>query len=170
MTSDDASLSRFTSASSAAGVSTTVTRASASNIDCGSAGGVACCRLLFTGGRRYTRDEAAELQFAEHVQYLVAGEAAERRLVEIELRRCCGLDGDKVLALQQLLRVLPHQPLDAWRGHFVNALDERLGTAEFADELHRRLLADAGNAGDVVGRIAGECLFTSRCWAGSSPP
>ena len=47
------------------------------------------------------------------------------------------------------------------RRHLVHALDERLGTAEFADELHRRLLADAGNAGDVVGRIAGERLHVA---------
>ena len=124
-------------------------------------GGSACCRLRLSGRRRDTRDKAAELQLPEDVQYVVAREPPERGSVEIEPRRGRGLDGDEVLALEQLLRMLAHEALYAGRRHFVHALDERLGAAELGDKFHRRFVADAGNAGDVVGRIACERLHVT---------
>ena len=124
-------------------------------------GGSVSLWLLLVRLRRDARDEAAELQLAEHVQHVVPGEPTERRLVEIETRGRGGRNRHKELALEQLLGVLPHEALDPGRRHLVHALDERLRAAELVDELHRCLLADAGNAGDVVGRIAGERLHVA---------
>ena len=84
-------------------------------------------------------DEAAELQLAKDVEYVVAGELAETRLIEIETRGRGGVDGDERLALLELFRVVADEALNARRLDLVDAPDEGLDAAEILNELYRGL-------------------------------
>ena len=84
-----------------------------------------------------------------------SGEVVERRLERHVAHQRDQLlrDQDAVDVLGQRQRFAAFRLLD-----LAGAREQRLEVAIFADELRRRLDADAGRAGNVVGRIAGERL------------
>ena len=119
------------------------------------------CADGFSRRRRNTRDEAAELQFAEYLQNVVAGELPESRLVQVERGGRVGRDRHEPLARRNLSGMLPNQVLDSRRRNLVHAPDQLLDAPELSDEFHRRLQANARNAGDIVGRVPGERLHVA---------
>ena len=106
---------------------------------------------------RQARDEAAELEIAEEIEDRGAVVPAPARPVDLEPHREVSDDRRHLAALEDLLPVrlepFPQLRREA-RGVRVHALE----VAVLRDELRRGLLADAGHARDVVGRIAFERL------------
>ena len=69
-----------------------------------------------------------------------------------------GIDDREALALADLLGGLADGGLELGLLDGVDVVEHGLDRAELLDELHGCLLADAGDAGDVIGRIAFEGL------------
>ena len=118
-------------------------------------GGVA--RRL-AGHRRQALDQRAELVLAEQPDDRLAVVVAEPRRLEVELDRQVAHDRREVLAHEHLLAMLDELLAELVGLDLVDALVERVERPVLADQLRRGLLADAGDARDVVGRVALERL------------
>ena len=110
------------------------------------------------GHRRQALDQRAELVLAEEPDDGLAVVVAEARRLEVELDRQVADDRRQVLAHEHRVAVLDELLAQLVGLDLVDPLVERLERPELADELGRGLLADAGHARDVVGRVALERL------------
>jgi len=115
------------------------------------------CRGGIPVGRGEARDEAAELEVAEQLDDRGAVVGAAAGAVEVERDREIGDDPRHLAAVEHLLVVRLDRRAQLWGERpdgGVHALDRLVR----GDEPCRGLLADAGNAGNVVGGVALERL------------
>ena len=101
------------------------------------------------------REQRAERELVEEDAHLL--------LVERALAQLAGLHADVDVAAQQRHRAVQQHPirglgevLTLLRRQLVDVLEDALEGAVGADELRRRLLADAGHAGQVVARVTAQ--------------
>ncbi|MCG3773224.1 MAG: hypothetical protein JW395_0028 [Nitrospira sp.] len=74
----------------------------------------------------------------------------------IECHRAIQLDGRQPPAETSILSLVDQQGLDPGRRDLLDAAQEFFYRAELGNQLHRRLLADALHAGNIVRRVAHE--------------
>ena len=116
------------------------------------------CGVRLPRRRRNARHQTAELQLAEDLQRLVAGEPAEPRRLQVPLDGRVRRDRHQSLAHNNLIRMLPNQGLDARGLHIVRPANQLLDAPELADQFHRRLLPNPRHARHIVRRVAGQRL------------
>ncbi len=98
--------------------------------------------------------QRAEAEFGEQ---LIAGariRGAQLALVPAHGDRQIALGDGHVAARARLRRMLGEQAGDARGRHFVHSREQRIERAVRGDELHRGLLADAGDAGEIIRRVS----------------
>ena len=110
------------------------------------------------GHRRQPLDERPELVLAEQPDDRVAVVVAEAGGLEVERDRQVADDRRELAAHEDLVAVLAELVAQLLRRDLVEPREQRVEVAELADQLRRGLLADAGHARDVVGRVALERL------------
>ena len=108
--------------------------------------------------RRQPLDERPELVLAEQPDDLLAVVVAEPGGLEVELDRQVAHDRHQLAALEDPVARLGQGQPELLGRHLVDPLEDALEAAERLDELRRGLLAHAGDARDVVGRVALERL------------
>ena len=108
--------------------------------------------------RRQPFDERPELVLAKQADDRVAVVVAQASGLEVDRDRQVAHDRREVLAHVDLVAVFAELVAELLRRHLVEAGEERVEVAELADHLRSGLLADAGDARDVVGRVALERL------------
>ena len=106
------------------------------------------------GHRREPLDQRPELVLAEQPDDRVTIVVAEARGLEVDLDRQVAHDPRQLTPHQDLVDVLLQLLAELGRGDVVEAAEELVERSEVADQLRRGLLADPGDARDVVGRIA----------------
>ncbi len=119
------------------------------------------CRLFACCGRgfhlciyaQYGLQQTAEFQFAEHLLDLLLVRRIQVQCGMVHLHRCVHQDGGQRLAHPALLREGDHVLL-LLALELLHTVDDAFQAAELFHQLHGGLLADAGNAGDVVHRVA----------------
>jgi hypothetical protein len=107
---------------------------------------------------RQTFDQRPELVLAEEPDDGVAVVVAQPRGRQVELDRQVADNRREVAPEEDLVAVLAELVAELRRRHLVEARQELVQRPELADELRSRLLADARDARDVVGRVALERL------------
>ena len=106
------------------------------------------------GRCRQTREQRFEFEIAvEHVELVRRGRHVARGIPRNRDRQVARDDRD-VAATPCDLAVFAHEALEFRRARKRRVLEQRVERTRGLDELDRRLLADAGNAGKIVGRIA----------------
>ena len=110
------------------------------------------------GQRREALDEGPELVLAEQPDDGVAVVVAEPGGIEVERHRQVADDPHELPRLEDPVASFQERRPQPLRGDLVEVFEEPGEVAELADELRGGLLADAGNARDVVGRVALEGL------------
>ena len=101
--------------------------------------------------------EIAEAQAAEELGHVFLARLGLEHVHGI-IQGHVAADGRQILGQDGLVLVIGQFFLQFLALHFVQVFVDAVDAAELADELERRLFADAGDAGDVVGRIAHEGL------------
>ena len=102
--------------------------------------------------------QGAELQLAEQLDDRFAVVVADVAAVEIDLDRQIAHDRRQPLAASRLVDPGGQRVPGPRRGDLVEVGDDRLDVAVLGDQRLGRLLADAGDAGDVVRGVADERL------------
>ncbi len=110
------------------------------------------------GERRQPIDQRAEFELAEQPHDLGPVVVGQPRRFQIQRDGEIANDSAQLAAREHLLSGLDQLLAQLVRLHFVEAGVDSLDRAELAHELGRRLLADAGDAWDVVRRVALEGL------------
>ena len=110
------------------------------------------------GHRREALDQRPELVLAEQPDDRVAVVVAEPGRLEVDLDRQVADDSRQVATHEDLVDVLAELVTQLRGRDLVEPGEQRIQRAEVADQLRRGLLADAGHARDVVGRVALERL------------
>ncbi len=111
------------------------------------------------GQRRKALDEGPELVLAEQPDDRVAVVVAEPGGIEVERHRQVADDPHELPRFEDPVASFARAASRSLLGrHLVEMLEEAVEVAELADELGGGLLADAGHARDVVGRVALEGL------------
>ena len=117
--------------------------------------GVCQMREAVEGGKAFQK--IAEAQAAEELGHVF--------LARLGLEHVHGVieghvtaDSGQVLGQDGLVLVVGQFFLQLLALHFVQVFVDAVDAAELADELERRLFADAGDTGDIIGRIAHEGL------------
>ncbi len=119
--------------------------------------------------RRVLPREGLELELLEEgVGGGPVGLLATQRL-EVQLDGGVGAQRDELLREERVVPVAL-QPLAVGRAlHLVGVLEDRLDGAELADEVARALVADPGDAGHVVHRVADEGEHVHDALGGDAP-
>jgi hypothetical protein len=121
-------------------------------IVCSATGVVVAERLLEALQRR------AQLELAEHLAQLRAVRRARRFGDRVDLDRHVALDRREHLADARVVRMVGEVLLALGARDVVDVVEHALERAELLQQLRRRLVADPGNAGDVVRRVALEAV------------
>ena len=119
---------------------------------------LAGCACLFTGDARQALDERAELVLAKQAQDLLAVVVAESRRLEVESDRQIAPDGHQIAPAEDLVVVLGQLDAQLLGLDGVEVGVDALKRAELLQYGGRRLLADPGDARNVVGGITLERL------------
>src|SRR5207249_4752610 len=99
-------------------------------------------------------EQAPELELAIERNELVGARLAEAKPPAIEGDRTVRDDGREFSALARLIRMRLQEAAELVPLHLGQVREKVLDGAELADELLRRLLADALDAGNVVGGVS----------------
>ena len=100
--------------------------------------------------RREAAQQLAELEAVEHRAHPVVVVASPSRALQVEVDRDVADDRDHALAQADLVGMLLKRLLEAAFGQLIDPLEDGLDAAEVLHQLGRGLVADAGDARDVV--------------------
>ena len=98
--------------------------------------------------------QRAELEAAEQLPHGRPVGRIGQRLREVDVELQVALDRGQLLGALRLLAVLDQRLAPLLAGHGIHVRVDALQRAEAHEQLRGRLVADAGNAGDVVGGVA----------------